>query len=101
MNFLKTALPLIVSCIVLFSCDVEPKNPVSEYGDTLINSYKKGQDAGEVANLDTVKKAVQAYRASNDRYPESLDKVQDLIASPIDLSKYDYSPETGSVSIKK
>ena len=33
------------------ACDEEPKNPVSEYGNTMIDLYKKGQQAGEIANL--------------------------------------------------
>jgi hypothetical protein len=48
-----------------------------------------------------VKKAVAAYHASNDRYPESLDEVKDLIRSEIDLSKYEYNARNGSVSLKK
>jgi hypothetical protein len=95
---------LIVFPVVLFflfACDQKPKNPVAEYGDSLIGAYKSGQHAGETGNLDAVKKAVAAYRASNDRLPDSLDQVKDLIGSNIDLSQYDYNPENGSVSLKK
>jgi len=93
---------LILGSFFFIACDEKPKNPVSEYGDALIDSYKKGQHAGETANLDAVRKAVEAYRALNDRYPETLDEVDDLIGSNnIDLSAYDYDPESGKVSIKK
>jgi hypothetical protein len=93
---------LILGSLLFISCDEKPKNPVSEYGDALIGSYKRGQDAGEAANLDAVRKAVDAYRAFNDRYPSNLDEVDDLIGSDnIDLSAYDYDPESGTVSIKK
>jgi hypothetical protein len=83
------------------SCDQKPKNPVSEYGDAMIDSYRKGQKAGEIGNLDAVKKAVEAYRASNDKYPQTLNEVKDLIGSDIDLSLYDYNPENGSVSLRR
>jgi len=57
--------------------------------------------AGETANLDAVKKAVQAYRAVNDKYPAVLEDVGDLIGDKVDFSKYDYNPETGEVSLNK
>jgi hypothetical protein len=98
-------IPLFFILISLFflitACDQKPKNPVSEYGDAMIDAYKKGQQAGVMANLDAVKKAVAAYHASNDRYPPSLADVKDLIGSDIDLEQYDYNPENGTVSLKK
>ena len=97
----KVLLSIILTLFFLLSCDQKPKNPVAEYGDALIDSYKRGQKAGEMANLDAVNKAVKAYHASNDRYPQSLDEIKDLIGSNIDLSKYEYNPENGLVSIKK
>ncbi len=92
---------LVIIILLAVSCDQKPKNPVAEYGDTLIDAYKRGGQAGETANLDALKKAVAAYHATNDKYPQSLDEVRDLIATPIDLSRYDYDPENGSVSLKK
>ena len=94
---------IILIPVVLFffvACDEKPKNPVAEYGDTMINSYKKGQAAGETLNLDAVKKSVQAYHAANDKYPQTLDEIKDMIGAKIDLSRYDYNPQTGSVSLK-
>jgi hypothetical protein len=87
--------------LLLIACDQKPKNPVAEYGNSLIGSYKGAQDAGEIANLDAVKKAVAAYHAANDKYPQSLDDIKDVINAPIDLSKYDYNPGNGSVTLKK
>jgi hypothetical protein len=97
----KVLLSIILTLFFLLSCDQKPKNPVAEYGDALIGSYKKGQKAGEIANLDAVKSAVKAYHASNDRYPQSLDEIKNLIGADIDLSKYEYNPENGMVSLKK
>jgi outer membrane protein assembly factor BamD (BamD/ComL family) len=92
---------LTVALFFVFACDQKPKNPVAEYGDSLIGAYKSGQHAGEIGNLEAVRKAVAAYHALNDKYPESLYQVKDLIGSNIDLSQYDYNPENGSVSLKK
>ena len=97
---LQILFPAIIVLLVI-ACDQKPKNPVSEYGDTLIDAYKRGSQIAETGNLDAVRKAVAAYHATHDKYPESLDKIKDLITSPIDLSKYDYNPESGSVSLKR
>ena len=85
---------------LIAACDEKPKNPVSEYGSAMIDSYKKGKQAGEAANLDAVRKAVQAYHALNDKYPQSLDDVKGLIGAEMDMSKYNYDPQTGTVSLR-
>lgn len=85
---------------LIAACDEKPKNPVSEYGNAMIDSHKKGQKAGEAANLDTVRKAVQACHALNDKYPQSLDDVKELIGAEMDMSKYSYDPQTGTVNIR-
>ena len=87
--------------LFIIACDQKPKNPVSEYGEGLISSYKKSQQAAEEANLDAVKKAIEAYHATNDKYPKNLDEIKDLIISNLDLSKYDYNSENGKISVKK
>ncbi|OGW58642.1 MAG: hypothetical protein A2Z09_03225 [Nitrospirae bacterium RBG_16_43_8] len=93
--FLSLAVVALIS-----ACDEKPKNPVSEYGNTMIDSYKKGQQAGEIANLDALKKTIQAYHALNDKYPQSLDNVKELIGAEMDMSKYHYDPQTGDVNLK-
>ena len=91
----------VIIGLLLFACDQKPTNPVSEYGTALIDSYKRASPAGEAANLDAIKKAIAAYRATHDRYPESLNEVKDLLVFSIDLTKYNYNAETGVVSLKK
>ena len=92
---------LILVLFFLSACEEKPKNPVSEYGDALVSSYKKGQQAGETGNLDAVKKTIEAYHATNEKYPQSLEEIRGMIGSNIDLSKYDYNPDTGTVKIKQ
>ncbi|MEW6419264.1 MAG: hypothetical protein AB1480_14315 [Nitrospirota bacterium] len=98
---IRLLIPIILVFVFFLACDQKPKNPVSEYGDALIGAYKRGQRAGEEANLDTVKKSIEAYHAANDRYPQNLDEIKDLIGSNIDISRYDYNPDNGRVSLKK
>lgn len=97
---MKKILLILAVLSFLASCDEKPSNPVSEYGNAMLDSYKKAQKAGEAANLDAVKKAVQAYHALNDKYPRSLDDVKGLIGAEMDMSKYSYDPQTGTVSIR-
>ncbi|MDO9288284.1 MAG: hypothetical protein Q7T83_05795 [Thermodesulfovibrionales bacterium] len=95
---------LFLSALVLFmfaACDEKPKNPVAEYGNALTDAYKKGQQAGEISNLDAVRKAVQAYYALNGRYPQSLDEIKGSIGAEMDMSKYNYDPQTGTVNLKR
>lgn len=100
-NFIKVILLALFTIAFFASCKEKPKNPVAEYGNTMMNSYHRGKEAGAAANLDAVKRAVQAYRAANDRYPQSLEEIRSLLGgSEIDLSKYDYNPGNGSVSLK-
>ncbi len=78
----------------------EPKNPVAEYGDAMINAYQKGQEAGKTGNLFAVKQAVQAYHAAYGTYPQNLDDLEDLIGTGINASLYDYDSRTGKVALK-
>ncbi len=86
---------------LIAACDKKPKNPGAEYGNFMINSYEKGKQAEVTGNLDAVKQAVQAYHASNDKYPQNLEEVRPLLGgSEMDFSKYDYTPENGAVTLK-
>jgi hypothetical protein len=108
---------IIAAIIFVFACDQQTKNtlpeqsspvaeqesgnPVSQYGESMISAYTKGKQAGIMGNLDAVRKTIKAYHASHDKYPESLDEIKHMFGSPIDLSIYDYDPDTGEVSLKK
>jgi hypothetical protein len=90
----------VVILAAVLSCDEKPKNPVAEYGDAMLNSYQKGKQAGEEGGLDAVRKAIQAYHATNDKYPQNLEEIKSLLNSEVDFSKYDYNSESGSVNLK-
>jgi hypothetical protein len=92
--------PCVLVLFITCGCKEKPKNPVEEYGNTLIHAYQNSQGAVEVANLDAIKKAVQLYRAEHGEYPGSLTDIEDLAGMTIDTAKYDYDPATGSVTLK-
>jgi hypothetical protein len=95
------AIVFLICLLFIFSCSEKPANPAAEYGNALVDSYKRGQHAGETANLDAVKKAVQYYNATNGKLPGTLDDAKEFIGNDVDLSKFDYNPETGIVTLKK
>jgi len=97
----KQLLFAIAILLFLASCDQKPKNPVSEYGDAVIDAYKKGKAVKETADLDAIKKTIQAHYAANERYPASLDEIAGLIGKSVDIARYDYDPQTGMVSLKQ
>ena len=90
----------VIILTFILACEEKPKNPVAEYGDAMINSYQKGKQAGEDGNLDAVRKAIQAYHAANDKYPQNLEEIKSLLSSEVDFSKYDYNSENGTVTLK-
>jgi hypothetical protein len=79
----------------------ENENLIEEYGETMITAYTKGKQGGITGNLSAVQKTVEAFHATHERYPESLDEIKPMFGNPIDLSIYDYDPSTGAVSLKK
>jgi len=102
---MKIVIPLlffvIITSLFSFSCDRKPKTAFDEYGDALVDSYKRGQRAGDISNLDAVKKAVELYRVEHSKNPETLDEIKDYLRSDVDLSKFDYNPENGMISLKR
>jgi hypothetical protein len=103
MSGVKTRLLFIclgLLILVFPACKEKQENPVSRYGDTLINSYTGTQGADDRANLDALKTAISNYHAANEGYPRSLEDVGKLLNTQIDLTKYDYDPATGAVTLK-
>ncbi len=93
----------MVTFSVCFSaCDEKPKNPVAVHGDRMIDAYHRSQNVRDDANLDAIKKAIQAHRAVTDKFPQDLEEIKPLLSSPdLDLSKYTYNSGDGSVAVKK
>ena len=92
----------IIFCLAVFAgCDDKPRTAFDDYGDALIDTYQRGQHAGDIANLDALKKAIDMYRVENGNYPATLDDIQHLIRMDIDFSKYEYDSETGVVALRQ
>ncbi|MBI5632602.1 MAG: hypothetical protein HZA15_03910 [Nitrospirae bacterium] len=95
------ALVLLFS-VLLAACDEKPRNPVAVQGDRMIDAYHQSQTLKDEANLDAIKKAIQAHRAAYDRFPTDLEEIKPLLSAPeLDLSKYTYNSSDGSAALKK
>ena len=101
---------MMSALIFVFACEKKPEktsskqapvNPFARYGESMVGAYTMGKRAGVEGNLNSVKKTIQAFHAVHDRYPKDLDEIKPLFTSPIDLSVYDYDPDTGQVSLKQ
>ncbi len=85
---------------LLTACKDKPRNPVKEYGNALINSYEKAQDAADTANFELIKRAIQQFHAANGEYPENLQDLQKFIGIDINADMYEYDPRTGTITLK-
>jgi hypothetical protein len=94
-----TLLGTLILAGALFSCKDE-KNPVQQYGDTLVHSYKSAQKVAKDADLQQVQRQVYEFQAAQGRYPADLRELGEFTKSPIDENKYQYDPATGSVTAK-
>ncbi|MEW6108725.1 MAG: hypothetical protein AB1632_06110 [Nitrospirota bacterium] len=97
---MKRLILIVLALSFFVACKEKPKNPVSEFGDTMIDSYQKGKTAGKTGNLYAVRQAIQAYHAANGKYPQNLEELEALIGSDLDASMFDYDPQTGIVNLK-
>ena len=89
----------LLFALTLTSCKDE-KNPVQQYGDTLVQGYKTAQKVEKKVNLQQVQKSVYEFQAANGRYPADLKELGEFTKSPIDENIYNYDPTTGSITAK-
>ncbi len=94
-----TALGTLVLSFALFSCKDE-RNPVRQYGDTLVHGYKSAQKVERDANLQQLQRSVSEFQAANGRYSADLRELEEFTKYPIDANKYNYNPVTGSITAK-
>lgn len=92
----KIAPLLLAAAVIPAGCGEGGRNPVEEYGVTMVDSLDRAETAALKMNLTTVKAAIDRYYARHGSYPESLD---DLSLHNISTDMYLYDPDTGEISI--
>lgn len=89
----------LVLSLPLLSCKDE-KNPVQQYGDTLVHGYQSAQKVEKDANIQQVQRSVYEFHATSGRYPVDIKELEEYTKSPIDENKYIYDPATGNITAK-
>ncbi len=84
--------------VLLTGACSEEKNPVQQYGNTMIRSLNSAEKAAQKAHLAELRKAVQDFQSAQGRYPADLDelKLHSGLSVPTDGFRYD--PVTGVIS---
>ena len=85
-----------LAAFFLFGCK---DNPVESYGTGLVGAKKQAENTKDQANLVGLQQAVQQFRAFNGRLPESLEELKGSVRMEFDVSRYDYDPDTGKVTL--
>lgn len=91
---------MIVSFVSLASCK-DDKNPVQQYGNTMLQSYKKAKDLDNAVNVQQVRKSIQEFYAANGKYPADLNELAKFNGMTLKSDKYEYDPATGSIIEKQ
>ena len=85
---------LTLSLTALTACK---DDTAEEYGKAVVGTVDRAERAADSANLAALRTSIQTYRATNGKYPESLKE----LAMGMDLSRFNYDPKTGAVTLKK
>jgi hypothetical protein len=93
------AVILIGLTIIFASC--KDKNPVEQYGDTLIKTYKNTQQFGDRTSLQNLQESTKAFHAANGRYPNDLKELEGFTGTALDSNKYEYDPSRGTITQKQ
>jgi hypothetical protein len=89
-----------VSLVLLLpACREKPKNPVEKYGDAVIDAYTRSEKVSDKASLNEIRGMLRTYRTDHGQWPASLQDLQGTMVRPVDLSKFDYDPQTGEVTL--
>ncbi len=89
-----------VSLLFFASCS-DDKNPVQQYGNTMVQSYKSAQKLDAKVNVQQVQKSIQEFHAANGRFPADLNEVSSFNGISLKSDNYDYDPSTGILTEKK
>ena len=100
-KILKVKLPLLLFLVCFTFTFASCKNPVEEYGDTVIKTYKGTQQFGKEVELKQLQESIKAFNAAHSRYPKDLEEISDFTGITLDDGKYDYDPSTGVIKLKK
>ncbi len=86
--------------LALVSC-TDDKNPAQQYGNTVIQTYKRAQKLDAKVNVQQIQKSVQEFYASNGRYPADLDELSSFCGLTLKSENYEYDSSNGTLTERK
>ncbi len=92
---------ILFACLValfLFGCD---RSPVEKFSEEMLVSYETSRVAADQASLQAIQRFIRSYRAMNERYPESIEELEDALGTGYDLEPYDYDPASGTLTVRQ
>lgn len=91
----------LVSCESKNPAVNESRNPVEKYGDDVTRAYKGTQQFGIQMDIKNLQDAIRSFQTMNNRYPNDLAELGHFTGAPLDSSKYDYDPATGTIKARQ
>ncbi len=91
---------IFLSCLAALLFLACGRSPVGNYTDEVMDSYDRTQELADTASLQAIERHIKTYRALNDKYPESIEALANSVGPAFDPGKYDYDPDTGSISLR-
>lgn len=73
---------------------------VEDYAHHVVSTPDKARAANAKTEMASLQTVIESYYADNQRYPSSLDEVKGDMQAGFDMSRFNYDPATGRVSLK-
>ena len=90
---------LFIVFLIAMTAGCEDLNPVAKVGDGMIGAYERSSVTAGQASLKSIKDAIRIYHISNGEYPASLEEIQKLMGSRIDIGLYEYDSDSGEITL--
>ncbi len=101
MKRLDRGLFIILAAVALLVSCTDDKNPVQQYGNTMVQSLKSAKKLDASVNVQQVRKSIQEFYAANGRYPADLNELSSFNGMTLKSDNYDYDPATGTLTEKQ
>ena len=91
---------LLGSLLSLTAC-TDDNNPAQQYGNTMVQSYKKAKDVDNKINVQQVQKSIQEFYVANGKYPADLNELSTFNGITLKNDAFEYNPSTGTFAEKQ
>ncbi|KJU85440.1 hypothetical protein MBAV_002367 [Candidatus Magnetobacterium bavaricum] len=93
---------LMVLFLAGYSCDKveKTKEDISNITDKKLDNIEKSRVATDKNDIETLKRGIAAFSATNGRFPKDLAELQEFTAIDFDQGIYNYNPQTGAIALK-